>query len=108
MKISIDEIVNSVKPWDLTVEIDGREWGVRRLTSADFKRLADSPKYDEAANRDFTLNLFKLDGTERPNVSGWDAEIVAAVISTIVAYYQSVVIPKNFEAAQQAIAKQLR
>lgn len=108
MKISIDEIVKAVKPWELTVEIGGRDWAIPRLTSAAFKRLTDSGKYDEAANRDFTLSLFGPEGTERPDVSAWDAEVVAAVISAIVAYYQTVVIQKNFEAAQQAVAKQLR
>lgn len=103
--VDLDEIINQVKPWGLTLKLDGVTLRVRRLSNLDIKRLADARHFSDAQNRVFIAGLFESD--EPTGVAQWDAERISAVIGAIGAYYQEAVIRPNLEAATTAVAGQV-
>lgn len=105
MTIDLDSIVQAAKPWDLGVTIEGKRYGIRRLSSADFKTLTELQNRPAAEGRKFILGLFEK--KTAPDVDSLTNDQVSALIGVVVAYYQDAVIRKNFDAAQQAVAKQL-
>jgi len=104
--IDLDDIIQTVKPWELTIKIDGTWFRVRRLTNADMKRLSDANKYSDSENRHFISCLFE--GAPPPHVSEWDAARLSGVMGIIGAYYNQAAILPNLEAATKAVAAQIQ
>lgn len=105
MNIDLDRIFSTVKPWDLSLTIDGVEHRVRRLTAPDVKRLHDVPRHPDDANRQFALSLF--DGGPPEGSNNWDSERIGTVLLAVTAYYTQAVLGKNAELVARAVANQI-
>lgn len=100
MNIDLDQILQTAKPWNLSLTLDGLRLPVRRCTAADVKRIQDAGRYGEEENRAFVTGLF---GDQAANVQ-WDAERVSLVITAVISYYNETVLRKNVELATRAVA----
>ncbi len=89
--IDLSEIYAQVKPWDLTLALDGAESPVRRLNSIDIAKLqrATSMSDDEARSTIGVLFDPPID------VNGWDSEKIALVVTAIVTYYGESIVKKK-------------
>lgn len=97
-------LLAEAKPWDVSLTIDGKEYRLRRFTSADMKQLAGVVGKSEAEGRAIILGLFDGDA---PSIEEWDQERHLDLISFITGIYQEM-LKKRTAAATAAVAIQMK
>jgi len=91
MTIDLSEIYAQVKPWDLTLALDGHTLAVRRLNAIDIAKLQRATSMSDDEARAVIGGLF-----EAPiDVADWDSEKIALVVTAVIHYYGESIVKKK-------------
>lgn len=84
MKINVDEMIQQLLPWELSLSVGGKEYAVRPLTVADMASMQAMQSRSVEEQMKLVASLF--DGEEKPDTMSWQPETLAVVMGQIGQY----------------------
>jgi hypothetical protein len=98
--INLDSILNTTPTWDLTVQINEKQYRIRRMDAKDIQAVVGAGPTSDDSTRKAVQGWFE---GEAPDMTEWRTEHFSAVFSAIAAYYQHSVVNHRTKAIESAV-----
>jgi hypothetical protein len=83
VKIKLNDVAQKINPWDLSIEIDGKEYKTRAFRMIDAEQAKALDKKDPKATFKFLEQFFVGD---KPDLTKLGINELGAILATLVAY----------------------